>query len=128
MNPYVFWGLALAAGLTAFYITRQLGLVFLGNPRSQASYYARESKNTMTTPLLVLAFFSIVVGWAGIPDGFPILSHLTPSWIERLFTSPVFTESVVLSGLESWTQCNQRIFFVGAYDHRRCSVSFGYDR
>lgn len=74
-------------------------MIFLGNPRSQASYYARESKNTMTTPLLVLAFFSIVVGWAGIPDGFPILSHLTPSWIERLFTSPVFTESVVLSGL-----------------------------
>lgn len=90
LNHYVFWGLAVAAGLTAFYITRQLGLVFLGNPRSQSSYYARESSNTMTIPLLVLAGFSVVVGWVGIPEGFPVLSRFIPNWFEMIFESPVF--------------------------------------
>jgi NADH-quinone oxidoreductase subunit L len=93
-NRQVFWTLAAAAGLTAFYTMRQLCLVFLGNPRTQASYYARENPNTMLIPLLVLAFFSLVVGWVGIPDGFPLLSRIVPDFIGSLFESPIFHASL----------------------------------
>ncbi len=97
LNPYVFWGLAFAAVLTAFYTTRQISLVFLGDPRTQSSYYARESSNTMTIPLLVLAFFSLVVGWVGIPEGFPLLSRLIPDFYEMLFESQTFQQTMEVS-------------------------------
>ena len=100
-NPQVFWILAISAGLTAFYITRQLCLVFLGNPRTQSSYNAQENPNTMIIPLLVLAFFSLVVGWVGIPDGFPVLSRFIPDFIERLFESPMFFQNADATALSA---------------------------
>ena len=77
----IFIVLGLAALLTAFYTMRQITMTFLGEPRSKAADHARESSWTMTLPLVVLAFFSITIGWAGIPRGFPILSSLVPSWM-----------------------------------------------
>jgi NADH-quinone oxidoreductase subunit L len=62
--------LSLAAFLTAFYTMRQIGMTFAGKPRSALAENAHESNKFMTIPLVVLAFFSIVVGWAGIPDNF----------------------------------------------------------
>jgi NADH-quinone oxidoreductase subunit L len=79
-NAPVFWMLALAAGLTAFYSARQIGLVFLTTPRSRAAIYARDTQPVMTMPLVVLALFSISLGWLGIPHGFPVLGRLIPDW------------------------------------------------
>jgi NADH-quinone oxidoreductase subunit L len=83
----VFWTLAIAALLTAFYTMRQITLTFLGNPRTQAARHAHETPWTMTLPLIILAFFAIVFGWTGIPDQFPILGNLIPN----LFHGVVYT-------------------------------------
>ena len=82
-HQWVFWTLALAAFLTAFYTMRQIGLTFLGRARSPGASHAPESVASMTTPLLLISFFAIVGGWVGIPSSFPLLGNLVPNWIEH---------------------------------------------
>ncbi len=82
-QPVVFWILAIAALLTAFYTMRQISLTFLGKPRTKAAEHAQESRWTMTVPLIVLAFFSISLGWVGIPEGFPLIGGLVPNWFHE---------------------------------------------
>jgi len=63
--------------LTAFYMTRQVALVFFGQNRAsahsektQAEHSSRvphESPAVMTVPLIVLAAFSILLGYIGTP-------------------------------------------------------------
>jgi NADH-quinone oxidoreductase subunit L len=79
----VFITLALAALLTAFYTMRQITLTFLGKPRTKEAEHAVESRWTMTLPLLVLAFFAIVMGWVGIPNEFPIIGGLFPNLLHE---------------------------------------------
>ena len=91
--PIVFWVLALAALLTAFYTMRQIKLTFFGEPRSNAARHAHETPWTMTLPLVVLAFFSITFGWIGIPEQFPVLGGIpkalgfTPNWFHEFVGS-----------------------------------------
>ncbi|MBP1701215.1 MAG: nuoL, partial [Chloroflexi bacterium] len=66
-NQPVFIMLLLAAFLTAFYMTRQVLLVFFGKSRSSAAQYAKESPPTMTIPLIILAFLSTVGGALNLP-------------------------------------------------------------
>jgi NADH-quinone oxidoreductase subunit L len=80
---FVFLTLAGAAFLTAFYTMRQITLTFLGKPRTQEAEHAQETHWTMTTPLVVLAVFSVAYGWAGISDHFPILGGLLPNWVHE---------------------------------------------
>jgi len=64
------WGLlAVAALVTAFYMTRLTYLVFFGRFRGDAKVlqHAHESPRSMTVPLVVLAVLSLVGGWIGIP-------------------------------------------------------------
>ncbi len=79
----IFLVLAVAAFLTAFYTMRQITLTFLGKPRSQAAEHARETPWTMTTPLLLLAFFAVAAGWVGIPEQFPLIGGLLPNWFHH---------------------------------------------
>jgi NADH-quinone oxidoreductase subunit L len=67
----VFWTLAAAALLTAFYSFRQVFMTFFGRPRTEAAAHAVESTRSMTVPLMVLAVFAIAAGWVGIPEWFP---------------------------------------------------------
>ena len=67
---------SLAAFLTAFYMGRQIFLVFFGKPRSHHAEHARESPRTMVYPLVVLAFFAAILGLAGVPEDFPVLGRL----------------------------------------------------
>ncbi|MDZ4770465.1 MAG: proton-conducting transporter membrane subunit [Chloroflexota bacterium] len=62
-----FGGLLLAAGLTAFYMWRQVVMVFHGDPRTPAAEHASESGALMTIPLIVLAFFSLTIGFINTP-------------------------------------------------------------
>lgn len=78
-HQVVFWTLAIAALLTAFYTMRQITLTFLGKPRTRAAENAHETTWTMTLPLSILAFFAIVFGWIGIPEHFPILGDRIPN-------------------------------------------------
>jgi len=59
--------LTLGAFLTAFYMGRQVFLVFFGEPRSDASEHAHESSASMTWPLLILAVFALGLGVMGLP-------------------------------------------------------------
>ena len=56
---------SLTAFLTAFYMFRLIFLVFFGEKRSD--FEGHESPLTMTVPLMILAFFSIVGGFIGAP-------------------------------------------------------------
>jgi NADH-quinone oxidoreductase subunit L len=86
-NRSVFWILAISAGLTAFYVSRQLCLVFLGKPRSDAAVYARENRAVMVLPMIILAFFAIGLGWIGIPTDFPLLGRLGLGWLHSFLPS-----------------------------------------
>jgi NADH-quinone oxidoreductase subunit L len=66
--PFFVWLLlTLAAALTAFYTSRQICLTFLGEPRTEAAKHAHESPGSMTWPLMILAFFAIILGLFGTP-------------------------------------------------------------
>jgi NADH-quinone oxidoreductase subunit L len=65
-----------AAFLTAFYMGRQIFLVFFGEPRSHHAEHAKESPKTMIYPLIVLAVFAALLGFVGVPEDFPVLGHL----------------------------------------------------
>jgi NADH-quinone oxidoreductase subunit L len=75
--PFFVWLLlTVAAGLTAFYTARQICMTFLGQPRSHHAEHAHESPWTMTVPLVMLAFFAILLGFVGVPEEFPLLGSL----------------------------------------------------
>ena len=63
----VYWMLTLAAICTAFYMGRQLKMVFFGAPRHEAADHAHESSSLMTTPLMILAVLAIVGGLLNFP-------------------------------------------------------------
>ncbi len=68
--------LVVAAAFTAFYMWRQVSLVFLGEPRHAAADHAEESSRLMTYPLIALATLSLLIGFINVPSGFPILGWL----------------------------------------------------
>jgi NADH-quinone oxidoreductase subunit L len=59
----------LTAGMTAFYMFRLVSLTFEGRFRGshEQEHHLHESPRTMTIPLVVLAFLSIVGGFVGLP-------------------------------------------------------------
>jgi NADH-quinone oxidoreductase subunit L len=65
-NPAVFWVLALAAAVTSFGVMRQLGLIFVGAPRSLVAGRVIESTPAMAVPL-ILTLFVLVIGLIGVP-------------------------------------------------------------
>jgi NADH-quinone oxidoreductase subunit L len=78
----IFCTLAAAALLTAIYSARQITLVFLGTPRTQAAEHAGENKKVMTIPLIILSVFAVVAGWVGIPKVFPLVGQFSPAWLQ----------------------------------------------
>ncbi|MFN2145631.1 MAG: NADH-quinone oxidoreductase subunit L [Anaerolineales bacterium] len=81
--PAVFWALAFAALLTAFYTGRQITLAFGGSPRTEEAEHAHETNYWMTGPLMVLAVLAIGFGWVGIPEGFPLLGSFSNNWFHH---------------------------------------------
>ena len=61
---------ALAALMTAFYMSRVVFLTFFGEERisEEAKHHLHESPPSMIYPLMVLAVLSLVGGWVGIPE------------------------------------------------------------
>ena len=60
----------ITAGLTAFYMFRQLFMVFHGTSRAEESVqsHIHESPPAMTVTLIVLALGSITAGWVALPS------------------------------------------------------------
>lgn len=69
LNPVhsiLFLAPLVTAGITAFYMFRMWFMTFFGSPKDFHVYdHAHESPRIMTTPLFILAFFAITVGFAG---------------------------------------------------------------
>jgi NADH-quinone oxidoreductase subunit L len=79
----IFFTLAIAAFMTAFYTMRQITLTFLGEPRTEEAEHAHETPWTMTAPLVILSVFAIGYGWVGIPEHFPLLGGIVPNWFHE---------------------------------------------
>ncbi len=74
--PLVYGLLTVAAFFTAFYMGRQIWLVFFGEPRHEAAAHAEESPKIMTVPLMILAALSILGGALNLPfEGFHNLTY-----------------------------------------------------
>jgi len=78
LNPRAYWLLTVAAFLTAFYMGRQIILVFFGKARSPAAEHAKESPAVMTVPLIILAVLSFAGGAFNLPG-----LHTFTSWVEH---------------------------------------------
>ncbi|HSG42713.1 MAG TPA: NADH-quinone oxidoreductase subunit L [Anaerolineales bacterium] len=77
--PSVYWILTISAFLTAFYMGRQVWMVFFGEARHESAAYAEESPKVMTIPLMILAALSVFGGALNLPfKGFHQLGH----WLE----------------------------------------------
>ncbi len=90
VGGYIAFGLLLAAAFfTAFYMWRQMELVFFGKPRTAAAEHATESTPVMLVPLIVLAFLSLVGGFINTP------SHVLG--LDNLFGAHRFTDFLEFS-------------------------------
>lgn len=75
------WVIGLVTALiTAFYMTRQWVLVFLGEPRWAEDKRPHESPATMTFPLIVLAGLSVVGGLINTPLALTLEHFLEPAF------------------------------------------------
>ncbi len=75
----------LTAGMTAFYMFRQLFMVFHGACRAddQVKAHIHESPAVMTAPLMVLAVGSIFAGWLGAPEY--LWGNRWDHWLQPVF-------------------------------------------
>jgi NADH-quinone oxidoreductase subunit L len=76
--PGVFVLLTITAFLTAFYMGRQVFLVFFGEARSPAAEYSKESPPIITVPLFILAGLTVVAGLLNLPK-----LHTFTTWLEH---------------------------------------------
>ena len=79
-NPVGYWLLVIAAFFTAFYMGRQVWMVFFGKPRHEAAGHAEESPLIMTVPLMILAFLALFGGALNLPQ-----VHTFGHWIEHTY-------------------------------------------
>ncbi len=111
------WGVGLVtAGLTAFYMFRQVFLVFFGESRAGASldphasahaadhhghhvHEVHESSAAMTLPLVLLACGALTAGWLGIPSALGG-NNLFTEWLSPVFASGGEHHGVEHEGLE----------------------------
>ena len=68
--------LLIAAAFTAFYMWRQIVLVFFDEARTEAAERAPESNGAMLLPLLVLAVFTLLIGFINVPKATPIFDGI----------------------------------------------------
>jgi NADH-quinone oxidoreductase subunit L len=87
-GEHALWAVGFVAALvTAFYMTRQVWLVFFGEPRWRADddgHAPHESPATMLVPLVVLALLSVVGGAISLPFADQDLELLV-EWLHPVF-------------------------------------------
>ncbi len=104
----IFLILCVAALGTAFYVARQLIMVFFGQPRHAAAEHAAESPPLMTTPLIVLAVLTVFGGLLNTPYLTAAMAEanhhhaagtflMLEQWLEHSIASFHLTEEGILS-------------------------------
>jgi NADH-quinone oxidoreductase subunit L len=95
---YILFGIGLVtAGLTAFYMFRLVSMTFEGRFRGtpEQEHHLHESPLSMTIPLIVLAFFSIVAGVVGLPRVFGERANALAAFLSPIFAPlPAIPEAV----------------------------------
>jgi NADH-quinone oxidoreductase subunit L len=81
LNPTAYILLVIAAFFTAFYMGRQILLVFFGKARTESAGHAKESPAIVTVPLIILAILSATGGVLNLPG-----LHTFTNWIEHTLT------------------------------------------
>lgn len=76
-NPLAYWMMLAAAFLTAFYMGRQILMVWFGKPRSLPAEHANESPPIITVPLIILAALAATGGALNLP-----MWHSFTHWLE----------------------------------------------
>jgi NADH-quinone oxidoreductase subunit L len=76
--PGVYVLLTLAAFFTAFYMGRQILMVFFGKPRTAPAEHASENPPVITVPLIILAALSALGGLINLP-----VLHTLGHWLEH---------------------------------------------
>ena len=96
-HRWMFWLAAFTAAMTAFYMFRGLLMTFHGESRvpPDVEHHLHESGSKMTVPLMILAFFSVVIGYVGWPHALGGEEHFGE------YLDPVFGRSVSLLAAEN---------------------------
>ncbi len=95
MGKIIWFMGTLGAGITAFYMFRLIFMTFHGEFRGtkEQAHHLHESPYSMTGPLMILAFLSLIGGWFGIS---PLVGNALgggiPNMLEH-FLEPVFEHS-----------------------------------
>jgi len=96
----------IVAGMTSFYMFRLLILTFMGQPRytHHDVHHVHESPSPMLIPLMVLAFFSVVAGYVGIPRLItshhePIVEFLQPKLLQIETVAPAVEWTLMLASV-----------------------------
>lgn len=96
------WVIGLITALiTAFYMTRQWVLVFLGEPRWDEDKHPHESPSVMTVPLIALAVLSVIGGLVNTPLRLTLEHYLEPAFelVHQLHPPEGVWMFVLLAGL-----------------------------
>jgi len=88
----------ITAGLTAFYMFRLLFMTFWGKSHvdHEVEHHIHESPKSMTVPLTILAFLSVVGGWIGIGGRF---GHFLDPVIARVEAPTSMAEGGMAAGV-----------------------------
>ena len=97
-ESYGLWSIGIiTAGLTAFYMFRQLFMVFHGSLRADdhTKAHIHESPPLMTVPLVILAVGSIFSGWLGAPEY--LWGSIWDEWLQPVFGGSHSAEHAALT-------------------------------
>jgi NADH-quinone oxidoreductase subunit L len=102
-NLLIYLLLSVTAFLTAFYVGRQILMVFFGQPRTEPARRAVESPPIMTIPLVVLAVLAALGGALNLPriaGWTPPGAHAFGHWLDYTLHAPAVAEEEVAAGTE----------------------------
>jgi NADH-quinone oxidoreductase subunit L len=85
--PGYFWALIVGAFCTAFYMTRQMVMVFGGDRPRNPAIHVHESPFSMTVPLVALAVAAVLAGFIGVPSNNRVKEYL--AGVEKPFLAAV---------------------------------------
>jgi NADH-quinone oxidoreductase subunit L len=126
-STLVYLLLTAAAFFTAFYMGRQILMVFFGAPRSEATKLAKENPPVMTLPLILLAVGAVLAGALNLPG-----VHSLTDWLEHTlhihvseFNPIVAATSTILALLAfggAWWLYGREPLKVGQFDPLRSTL------